>query len=507
MLLGTCIGCIGTNEKENDLDSCNSEFNETIAQEAKNSETTEIETLIQELDKGTHENKIRTAKTLGEKGEVAADQLIQTVNENLERSRTPNAYALLALTETGDERTSEILESVMKSKVNEEAFAETSDEMKKQHTEEFTRTLEEKDLQQRAAIARWVSLEKKDVEKEEMLDRLLLDGEEDTDKYAEIALEGTNFSEIEYEEKIDMLSKALSAEEAYVRISAAMALGYTGNEEAIEPLAKMLPSKNLGIRNSAAMSLGYIGNEKAVAYLLLSGREEWKSSNGFVIALGKIGDKRAVPDLIMAIRRTALVHTEDELQSNAILALGNIGDRRAVPILLEILNRYGQNGKVITRDCDEDPAVRRHTILALGEIGDENATETLIGILNGKEEEEETRKCAALALGEIKDERAVETLVEVLGNESESILIRDQAALALGKIGNEKATKAIIPYLKDPELGDSSREALAHIGETAVELLIECLSGGDEALKTEAALLLIEIGDERAVEPLIQAYE
>jgi len=45
------------------------------------------------------------------------------------------------------------------------------------------------------------------------------------------------------------------------------------------------------------------------------------------------------------------------------------------------------------------------------------------------------------------------------------------------------------------------------MGETAVEPLIENLNTEDRAAKDETALILIEIGNPRAVEPLILAYQ
>ncbi|WP_269850968.1 HEAT repeat domain-containing protein [Methanosarcina horonobensis] len=45
------------------------------------------------------------------------------------------------------------------------------------------------------------------------------------------------------------------------------------------------------------------------------------------------------------------------------------------------------------------------------------------------------------------------------------------------------------------------------MGEVAVEPLIENLNTEDQRIKDEIALILIEIGDPRAVEPLIKAYQ
>ncbi|HWR25197.1 MAG TPA: hypothetical protein VN278_03080, partial [Methanosarcina sp.] len=53
----------------------------------------------------------------------------------------------------------------------------------------------------------------------------------------------------------------------------------------------------------------------------------------------------------------------------------------------------------------------------------------------------------------------------------------------------------------------SAREALITMGEPAIAPLIENLKNKDQRLKDETALILIEIGNPKAVKPLILAYQ
>ena len=79
--------------------------------------------------------------------------------------------------------------------------------------------------------------------------------------------------------------------------------------------------------------------------------------------------------------------------------------------------------------------------------------------------------------------------------------------LALGKTKNQEVVGILVGKLGDREFGATAREALIYMGETAVDPLIENLKTKDKRVKNETALILIEIGDPRAVKPLILAYQ
>ena len=85
--------------------------------------------------------------------------------------------------------------------------------------------------------------------------------------------------------------------------------------------------------------------------------------------------------------------------------------------------------------------------------------------------------------------------------------LRNSALLALGKTKNQEAAEVFIEKLGDKDFEASAREALIEMGDTAVEPLIENLKTDDQKIKDETALILIEIGDPRAVKPLIEAYQ
>ena len=84
--------------------------------------------------------------------------------------------------------------------------------------------------------------------------------------------------------------------------------------------------------------------------------------------------------------------------------------------------------------------------------------------------------------------------------------IQYEAAGALGDIGDSRAVEPLIAALKNEELSGvrwKAAEALSKIGAPAVNALIGALCHPDDDVRWKAAIALGEIGDPRAVEPLI----
>ena len=82
-----------------------------------------------------------------------------------------------------------------------------------------------------------------------------------------------------------------------------------------------------------------------------------------------------------------------------------------------------------------------------------------------------------------------------------------EAAEALGNLGDEKAIGPLITALKRDEFSGvrwKAAEALSKIGNPAVEPLIATLQYPDDDVRWKAAIALGEIGNPDAIEPLIQ---
>jgi len=87
----------------------------------------------------------------------------------------------------------------------------------------------------------------------------------------------------------------------------------------------------------------------------------------------------------------------------------------------------------------------------------------------------------------------------------EDFLLKLQAIKALGELRDSRATDALVEELVEDSRGEYVIEALAKIGQPAVEPLIAHLRSTDAENRALAAQILGKIGDARAVKPLTNA--
>jgi HEAT repeat protein len=100
----------------------------------------------------------------------------------------------------------------------------------------------------------------------------------------------------------------------------------------------------------------------------------------------------------------------------------------------------------------------------------------------------------------------LEPLIKALGDKDRG----HNAAEALGDIGDKRAVEPLIKALSDggQEVRESAARALGEIGDKrAVKPLIKALEDEDYSVRAIAAGALGNIGDKRAVEPLIKALK
>ncbi|MDY6786235.1 MAG: HEAT repeat domain-containing protein [Cyanobacteriota bacterium] len=99
-----------------------------------------------------------------------------------------------------------------------------------------------------------------------------------------------------------------------------------------------------------------------------------------------------------------------------------------------------------------DPLLRAEAALALGTLGDSQSLPYLLESLT-KDEDIQVRTVSAHALGMLNHQKAVKPLIEVLLEIKERPKVRGQAAESLSDIGDERAVEPLIA-----SLGDSSVE-------------------------------------------------
>jgi hypothetical protein len=119
------------------------------------------------------------------------------------------------------------------------------------------------------------------------------------------------------------------------------------------------------------------------------------------------------------------------VRERAAVALGELGDRRAVPALIETLK-------------DEDAVVREHAASALSDLGDRRAVPALIETL--RDENAVVREHAATALGSLGDKQAVPAMIEALRDKD--AVVREHVATALGRLGDKRAVQPLTTALQ-----------------------------------------------------------
>ncbi|AKB16914.1 MULTISPECIES: HEAT repeat domain-containing protein [unclassified Methanosarcina] len=467
----------------------------------------QIINLMNRLETGDRETGLNAAAELGELGGSAADALLEKIEEGNSSSGEINSYMLLALLETGDKRAENVLSSnlenssnLKKKEASSEDAAENTVNGQREVSEDVLQAIEAKDKAMRQSLAKSLNMEYDN--ETDVLEEALNAEEQNSTLYTSFAI--SKFGSGENGNETETLLQALKSENGYVRVAAAMALGEKKEKAAIDPLLVILLRDYPLAKYSAVIALGEIGDERAAATLMTemknNGKDYIRSSSA--VALGKIRAGEAVPYLIERLRDTRAT-----VRSNAALTLGRMGDKSAVIPLIDVLESGKETEGRRKDNINTLADVRKSVVLALGAIGGEEATEALIGVLKDDEEALEVRVAAASALGNIGSPEAVSTLRAVFDNQSMNMGVRNGAFLALGKTENQEAAGFVVEKLGDKDFGVSAREALIDMGEPAVDPLIENLKTEDRKVKDETALILIEIGDPRAVEPLILAYQ
>ena len=199
----------------------------------------------------------------------------------------------------------------------------------------------------------------------------------------------------------------------------------------------------------------------------------------------KRGEAKRYPNLVDQVAAVYRSSKNDDprIRQYLTLVLGKLGDARAVPVLVEAL---------------KDPVVetRIYALIALGEL---RARGAVLEVMDAaRDEDKDVRKTAVYALGEIGDPRAIPVLEAALNEEVPDI--RFNAALALSRFGDAKAEPVLRAMLDRTTLNnvkgmrdDQKEEAmLAAIpayatlaGKTAATEL-QPLAAGDESIRVRA---------------------
>ena len=129
------------------------------------------------------------------------------------------------------------------------------------------------------------------------------------------------------------------------------------------------------------------------------------------------------------------------------LALGRIGDRRAVPALLQAVDDAGAAG------AQSDPETQVYAVWALGVIGDPQAVPRLVALAAG--DDPGLRKAAVHALGAFPTEEARAALATALSDPVADV--RWNAAVALARRRDPAAVPVLLAMMDRGELARGAR--------------------------------------------------
>jgi HEAT repeat protein len=154
-----------------------------------------------------------------------------------------------------------------------------------------------------------------------------------------------------------------------------------------------------------------------------SRHERWLAAYQLSKSL-KRGEAKKYPNLEekVAAIYTGAKNDDPRIRRYLSMVLGNLGDRRATPLLVDALR-------------EKDVETRIYALLALGDLRDPAAVPDVLRA--AADDEKDVRKTALYVLGELGDPRGVEVLASALADETPDV--RYNAAIALAQFGDKRA--------------------------------------------------------------------
>ncbi len=142
--------------------------------------------------------------------------------------------------------------------------------------------------------------------------------------------------------------------DAYVRQTAAVALGFIGNRAAVASLLKGLKDSHEGTRYASVNSLAILRDNSAVTVLTeLLNSPDARMRNSASYALAKIQDKSSVPALLQSLKMSRSTQpaegktlVDPMVASSLLRSLGEMGDKSVIPQIKKYLEDSDNSVKI-----------------------------------------------------------------------------------------------------------------------------------------------------------------
>ena len=232
---------------------------------------------------------------------------------------------------------------------------------------------------------------------------------------------------------------------------------------AVDPLIGVLRGSDPGARQAAAVALGRIGNDRAVLDLIRMLHDEPELAIAAAGALGAIGDSGAFEKLL-----ELLGHPHAMVRQAVVSAINSLGHRDT-------------EWAVASRLTDPNPHAREAAVRISGYFGFHTALGPMIEL--ARDPEEGVRRAAIEHLANFEDVRSAAAVFHALDHDP-AVSVRCAAARALGQIDNAAAQEALVRACSDRVLWVryfAVRTLARREGDRSVPELMERLALDDPA--------------------------
>lgn len=241
----------------------------------------------------------------------------------------------------------------------------------------------------------------------------------------------------------------------------------------------------------------------------LRSAKRWRARADAAERLGRIGNTRALPELLTA---AADADEDPHVRRLSIRALACFGDPRAIQPLIDLLvddtvtafysviadalesHSTAAQPMLIAKLLRSESAEQRFWIARiLGRRSSPESVEALVGSLSDRSPK--VRGEAAVSLGKLEARSAVDALIDLVLRDPVS-LVREDAARALAAIGDAGALDALTAAVSQlpAAVRYDALTAIEKMGEPVVPLLLEALEDGEPRTRKFAAAALQRTG-------------